>query len=193
MLIHKKLILGSQSPRRSQLLAEAGYDFEVRISDVDECLAPDLEAEKQAEHLATKKAMALSKTLTSTEVLLTADTVVILDHKIYNKPTDYADAVRILSELADRTHTVTTGVCIITLQERISFTVSTLVTFDSLDMGEINYYIDRFKPFDKAGAYGVQDWIGLCKVRKIEGSYSNVMGLPMWEVYGSLKNILTAP
>lgn len=188
ILQNKKLILGSKSPRRSQLLTEAGLTFEIRIQDVDESFdisAPVLEV---AENLAIRKANALKETLNNEEILLTADSVVILDDIIYNKPENYDDGVRILSALSDRTHTVATGVCLMTKDSQKSFTVLTYITFEKLSMNEIEYYLNTHQPYDKAGAYGIQDWIGWCKVKKIEGSYSNVMGLPVREVYEKIKD-----
>jgi septum formation protein len=188
ILQNKKLILGSKSPRRSQLLTEAGLTFEIRIQDVDESFdeyAPVLEV---AENLAIRKANALKETLNNEEILLTADSVVILDNIIYNKPENYDDGVRILSALSDRTHTVATGVCLMTKDSQNSFTVLTYITFEKLSMNEIEYYLNTHRPYDKAGAYGIQDWIGWCKVKKIEGSYSNVMGLPVREVYEKIKD-----
>ncbi len=183
----KKLILGSKSPRRSQLLTEAGFVFEVRWQDIDESFDSGMPIFEVAEDLAIKKALALKNTLESNEILLTADSVVILNNKIYNKPLDYYEAVQILSELSGKIHIVATGVCLMSLDLTKSFTVQTSVTFEPLSSSEIDYYLHEFKPYDKAGAYGIQDWIGLCKVSRIEGSYSNVMGLPMKEVYTALQ------
>lgn len=183
----KKIILGSKSPRRSQLLTEAGFVFEVRWQDIDESFDSTIPVFEVAEYLAIKKAFALKTSLESNEILLTADSVVILNNKIYNKPIDYYEAVQILSELSGKIHIVATGVCLMSLDLTKSFTVQTSVTFEPLSSFEIDYYLYEFKPYDKAGAYGIQDWIGLCKVSRIEGSYSNVMGLPMKEVYTALQ------
>jgi septum formation protein len=188
ILQNKKLILGSKSPRRSQLLTEAGLTFEIRIQDVDESFDVSTPVLGVAENLAIRKANALKETLNDEEILLTADSVVILDNTIYNKPENYEDGVRILSALSDRTHTVATGVCLMTKDAQMSFTVLTYITFEKLSMNEIEYYLHTHRPYDKAGAYGIQDWIGWCKVKKIEGSYSNVMGLPVREVYEKIKD-----
>lgn len=187
ILQNRKLILGSKSPRRSQLLTEAGLTFDIRIQDVDESFDISEPVLEVAENLAIRKANALKETLNNEEILLTADSVVILDDIIYNKPENYDDGVRILSALSDRTHTVATGVCLMTKDSQKSFTVLTYITFEKLSMNEIEYYLNTHRPYDKAGAYGIQDWIGWCKIKKIEGSYSNVMGLPVREVYENIK------
>lgn len=188
ILQNRKLILGSKSPRRSQLLTEAGLIFDIRIQDVDESFDISEPVLEVAENLAIRKANALKETLNNEEILLTADSVVILDDIIYNKPENYDDGVRILSALSDRTHIVATGVCLMTKDSQKSFTVLTYITFEKLSMNEIEYYLNTHQPYDKAGAYGIQDWIGWCKVKKIEGSYSNVMGLPVREVYEKIKD-----
>ena len=182
----KKLVLGSKSPRRSQLLSEAGFTFEVRIQDIDEDFDPHTPVLEVAENLAKRKADALKNTISEDEILITADSVVILDGIIYNKPEDYEAGLAMLSKLANQTHTVATGVCIMNTQKTVSFTVTTNVTFDTMSKAEMDYYLTNHKPFDKAGGYGIQDWIGLCKVASITGSYSNVMGLPVREVYLAL-------
>jgi septum formation protein len=185
----KKIVLGSKSPRRAQLLADAGFEIEVRIQDVNEdfdTMTPPLQV---AEMLALRKADALRNTIMPDEIVITADSVVILDNKIYNKPSDYNEGVKMLSELAGHTHTVATGVCLMMKNKQTSFTVTTEVTFDVLTLEEIDYYLQSHQPYDKAGAYGIQDWIGLCKVKKIEGSYSNVMGLPMRDVYRAIQQL----
>lgn len=185
-LIDKKIVLGSKSPRRSQLLTEAGFTFEVRIQDIDEDFDPAMPVLEVAEDLANRKAAALRDTLKDDEVLITADSVVILDGVIYNKPSNYDEGVLMLSKLSNNTHTVATGVCLMTLEQAQSFTVITKVSFDNLSQKEMDYYLNNHEPYDKAGGYGIQDWIGLCKVANIEGSYSNVMGLPIREVYLAL-------
>jgi septum formation protein len=189
-LSSKKIILGSKSPRRCQLLTDAGFDIEVRTQDVEEDFDENLPVIEVAEMLALRKAAALLDTIQDNEILITADSVVILGQKIYNKPENYEDGFRILTELSGNTHTVATGVSITTKNDKISFTVKTEVTFEKITDSEINYYLTNYQPFDKAGAYGIQDWIGLCKVSKINGSYSNVMGLPMKEVYDAIINVM---
>jgi septum formation protein len=183
----KKIILGSKSPRRSQLLSEAGFTFEVRVQDVDESFHDEMPVEKVAESLAIRKAEALKNTIKENEIIITADSVVILDNKIYNKPADYDEGVKMLTALAGRKHTVITGVCLLSSEKETSFSVQTLVMFDDMTSTEMDYYLKNYEPYDKAGGYGIQDWIGLCKVKMIEGSYSNVMGLPVRELYLALK------
>lgn len=185
-----KIVLGSKSPRRSQLLTEAGFEIEVRVQDVDEDFDANMPIMEVAEMLAQRKAQALSTTLLPKEILVTADSVVILNGKIYNKPADYDEGKRMLTELAGNTHTVATGVCIKTTKHKNIFTVKTEVTFEKMSEAEIDYYLINHKPYDKAGGYGIQDWIGLCKVSKINGSYSNVMGLPMKEVYDGILEMI---
>ncbi len=184
---NKKLILGSKSPRRSQLLEEAGFEFEIRVQDIDESYDLDMDVFAVAQDLAIRKADALFETLKDDEVLLTADSVVILNNIIYNKPENYEDGIRILNELSGQTHTVATGVSLSSQYARQSFTSITHVTFDDISNEEIAFYLNTYKPYDKAGGYGIQDWIGLCKVIKIDGSYSNVMGLPIRDVYRALQ------
>lgn len=183
----KKIILGSKSPRRSQLLSEAGFTFEVRVQDVDESFHDEMPVEKVAESLAIRKAEALKNTIKENEIIITADSVVILDNKIYNKPADYDEGIKMLTALAGRQHTVITGVCLLSSEKEISFSEQTLVMFDDMTSTEMDYYLKNYEPYDKAGGYGIQDWIGLCKVKMIEGSYSNVMGLPVRELYLALK------
>ncbi len=187
------LILGSRSPRRSQLLTEAGYSFTIRVKETDEGFDSGTPVLEVAEMLACRKAEALRSDISAEEVLLTADSVVILDEVIYNKPEDAEDARKMLAALSGNTHTVATGVCILNRKETKSMTVLTQITFDVLDASEIDYYVDLYRPFDKAGSYGVQDWIGLCKVSNINGSYTNVMGLPVREVYRALSHFQIYP
>ena len=183
-----KIILGSKSPRRSQLLRDAGFDAEIRVQDVDESFDPKMPVIEVAEDLAKRKANALIHSLTPNELLVTADSVVILNEVIYNKPADFDEGFKMLSDLSGSTHTVATGVCLTSQNKMSSFTSITLVTFDDLTAEEIEYYLNTYKPYDKAGAYGIQDWIGLCKVASIQGSYSNVMGLPIRDVYQAILN-----
>ncbi len=185
-ILNKKLVLGSKSPRRSQLLTEAGFEFVVRVQDIDEDFDPNMPVLEVAEDLAKRKAEALKNSLSVDEILITADSVVILDGVIYNKPENYEAGLIMLSKLASHTHTVATGVCISSITKTTSFTVTTQVTFDAMTVEEMDYYLINHKPYDKAGGYGIQDWIGLCKVASITGSYSNVMGLPVREVYLAL-------
>lgn len=187
------LILGSRSPRRSQLLAEAGFHFTIRVEETDESFDPMMPVLEVAEMLACRKAEALLPGLSDQEALLTADSVVIVENEIFNKPVDFEDGERILNILSGNWHTVATGVCIRTNQSCESFTVCTSILFDDMEQDEIHFYLNEYKPYDKAGGYGIQDWIGLCKVSRIEGSYTNVMGLPVREVYKSLIKVGISP
>lgn len=186
----RPLILASKSPRRSQLLREAGFSFTVKNLDVDESFPPEMPVEEVAAYLARRKALACAHFIEDREILLAADSVVIIDGKIYNKPDDFADAFRMIRLLSGRQHSVITGVCLLGAEQERSFSDRTEVYFESLDDSEIEYYINTCRPFDKAGAYGVQEWIGLCKIRRIEGSYANVMGLPVHRVYAELQAFL---
>lgn len=186
MKLKRPLILASSSPRRQYLMKEAGFTFTVEKPDVEEIFPDDLPAEQIARYLASLKAEFFRPNLRE-QIVVTADTVVILGKRILNKPNDRTEAIEMLSSLSGRTHTVMTGVCILTKEQEISFDDSTQVTFQDLDQNEIQYYIDQYKPYDKAGAYGAQDWIGMVALKKIEGSYFNVMGLPIHKVYQELK------
>lgn len=185
------IILASNSPRRRELLSGLDVDYEVRILDnIDESYPNDIPLEDVAECLAIKKANSYTNGLLDNEILITADTIVLIDNEIYGKPKDKADALRMLNGMSNKTHRVITGVCLVSTQKSVSFSSTTSVTFGSLDEGEINYYIDKYKPYDKAGSYGVQEWIGYVGVKHIEGSYYNVMGLPIFRVYEELKKLV---
>lgn len=159
---------------------------EITSVDVDETPPPGMPDDQVAEHLARKKADAWNGTLAADQVLITADTTVLIDEHLLNKPVDDADARRMLSLLAGREHKVITGVCLRTARTTVSFADVALVRFRNLNAQEIAYYVERHKPLDKAGAYGVQDWIGYVAVERIEGSFYTVMGLPMHRVYDAL-------
>lgn len=180
------LVLGSQSPRRKELLEKMGLQFEIKVTHVEETFDSAMDPSKVAEYLAKKKAKALLNLLRKEQIGITADSIVVLDQKIYEKPKDREDAYYILSQLSGRTHVVYTGVTIISHFNQISFTDATHVHLLPMEDDEIYYYIDNYKPFDKAGSYGIQDWIGVCKVDRIEGSYSTVMGLPIHRLYEAL-------
>jgi len=182
-----KLILASKSPRRSELLTRAGIPFTIRTQEVAEVYPDDLPTAEVAEYLAKLKANASRPTMGEDEIILGADSIVILDDTIYGKPKDIADAHRILSELSGRMHEVITGVCLLSSKEEVSFSAVSKVWMGKLSEEEINYYIETYKPFDKAGAYAIQEWIGLCKIEKIEGTYDNIMGLPVAGVYRELE------
>lgn len=180
-----KIILASNSPRRKELLGGLGVDFEVKVlNGVDESYPDTLPAKDVAEYIATEKAAAY--TVQEDELLITADTVVIVGQDILGKPEDAADACRMLRELSGKTHQVVTGVCLTTSKEQRRFSVTTDVTFKQLSDAEIEHYVDKYKPFDKAGAYGIQEWIGYIGVTALNGSYYNVMGFPVQRVYEEL-------
>lgn len=183
-----KIVLASNSPRRRELLAGLGLPFEVRVmADIDESYPADLPVGEVARYISGKKADAYRGSLADDELLITADTVVIVGDEILGKPVDEADATRMLRLISGRTHQVTTGVAMLTTTQERRFAVTTDVTFRPLTDDEIHYYISRYKPFDKAGAYGIQEWIGYIGVTGLEGSYYNVMGLPIQRIYTELK------
>lgn len=190
LLDGKRLILASNSPRRKELLAGLGLEFEVRVmKGIDESYPDDLVGEDIPKYISMQKAKAYIPTLAPDEVLITSDTIVYVDGKVLGKPRDAADAHDMLRLLSGRTHEVITGVTIVeSVREPRCFATTTLVTFKQLTDDEINYYITNYRPFDKAGAYGIQEWIGYIGVTSIEGSYFNVMGLPVQRVYESLIN-----
>ena len=182
------IILASNSPRRKELLAGLDLQFEVRVlEDIDESYPNDLPTQKIAEFISKKKADAYVQTIADDELVITADTVVILGDEVMGKPHGEADAKRMLGELSGRTHQVTTGVTLSTRERQMSFAVVTNVTFKQLSSDEIDYYVRTYHPIDKAGAYGIQEWIGYIGVTALEGSYFNVMGLPVQRIYEALK------
>ena len=183
-----KILLASQSPRRAQLLSESGFsNITIRPTDVDETVPNDIPIKEAAEFLARKKAKFAEKFSEQNEIVIAADTIVIRGKKMYNKPENKAAAAQMLRELSGKVHLVVTGVCVIGQGKEISFSEITRVKFADLSDVEIDFYISNYKPYDKAGAYGVQEWIGHCKIDKIEGSFTNVMGLPMHRIYACLK------
>lgn len=185
---NRKIILASNSPRRRELLAGLGLDFEVRtLQGIDESWPSDLQGEDIPKHISAKKAAAYLPTLADDELLITADTIVYLDRQVLGKPKDAADAKAMLRMLAGRTHEVITGVTIATQAKQTTFAVTSLVTFADLTDEEIDHYVEHYKPFDKAGAYGIQEWIGYIGVTRLEGSYFNVMGLPVQRLYTELR------
>ena len=174
----KKLILASNSPRRKELLAGLGIPFEVKVlPDIDESCPATISVEQQAQYIAQHKAAAYI--VQPDEFLITADTTVVIDNQILGKPVDSADAQRMLQLLSGREHQVITGVCLRTYNAKSLFSVAT----KELTEAEIQYYVAHYKPFDKAGAYGIQEWIGFIGVTQIHGSYYNVMGLPIQRIY----------
>lgn len=168
-------------------MKEAGFEFTIEKPGEDESFSPSMPVTEVPKYLAEKKAKSIAHKLKGDEVIITSDTVVILDGQIMNKPIDRADAIAMLTQLSGKTHTVITAVCLLSQSKMDCFDDSTKVTFKELSKDEITYYVDHYKPFDKAGAYGAQDWIGMVAINKIEGSYFTVMGLPMHKVYTHLQ------
>jgi septum formation protein len=183
----RPIILASSSPRRQYLMKEAGFDFSVESPNIEESFPSALPATQVAKYLAEKKADVFRLSLRN-QLVVTADTVVILSNRILNKPANKPEAIEMLTALSGKTHTVMTGVCILSTEKEIAFDDTTEVTFKTLTPAEIEYYVDTYKPYDKAGAYGAQDFIGMIAIEKIVGSYFNVMGLPIHKVYEHLKN-----
>lgn len=225
MKLNRPLVLASSSPRRQYLMKEAGFQFSIEKPEVDEIFPDDLPVDQVARYLASVKAEYFRPQMAD-QVIITADTVVILNGRILNKPKDREDAARMLSALSGNTHHVMTGVCIISKEKEVSFDETTKVTFEQLSRDEIEFYIDRFKPYDKAGAYGAQDCLppgmnpcspeemrfledinnesliretkaasgatAVVLIKKISGSYFNVMGLPVHLLYSQLKNMFNS-
>ena len=196
MLLHDKLksyrlILASQSPRRRQLLSDAGIEFTLADRfECDETFPQDMPAEDVAEYLSRLKSEAYPEPLAEGDILLTADTVVIADNRVLGKPSDRAEAIEMISLLSGCDHEVITGCTLRTATRQRSFSVRSKVHFRALDREEIEYYVDCYRPFDKAGAYGIQEWIGYVGIEGIEGSFYNVMGLPVQRLYSILKEFI---
>lgn len=182
-----KVILSSNSPRRKELFAGLGIDFEVRvISGIDESYPSDIPLKDVPQYIAKEKAAAYD--IATDELVVTADTVVIVDNEILGKPVDEDEARKMLRELSGRSHEVITGVCLTTCELQRSFAVTSEVTFKKLSEEEIEYYVKNYHPLDKAGAYGIQEWIGYIGVTSLYGSYFNVMGMPVQRIYEELRN-----
>ena len=181
------IILASNSPRRRELLRGLDIDFEVKVlPDIEENYPETLATPDIPVYIATEKAAAYKDLMTDRDLIITADTVVVLGDEVLGKPADLDDARRMLRELSGRTHQVITGVCLMTRQRQRSFAVTTDVTFKTLSDEEIDYYVKKYQPLDKAGAYGIQEWIGYIGVTSLNGSYFNVMGLPVQRIYCEL-------
>lgn len=185
-----KIILASNSPRRRELLSGLGVDYEVKIvPGIDETYPESLNGEEIPVYIAQEKANAYRASLQPDELVITADTIVYVDGMVLGKPVDEADACRMLRMLSGRTHQVITGVCLTIVDFQKSFASVTEVTFDTLSDEEIGYYVEKYRPMDKAGSYGVQEWIGFVGVTGLKGSYYNVMGLPVQRLYKELKEL----
>ncbi|MDE7408555.1 MAG: Maf family nucleotide pyrophosphatase [Muribaculaceae bacterium] len=183
------VVLASKSPRRKELLGMLDIPFEIKVKEgIDESYPADMPAIEVAEFLSRLKGKAYAEDIKGNEMVITADTVVILDGRIFGKPKNEADAVDMLMQLQGRTHTVASGVCVATKEKIISFTTTTEVTFAPLTREEAAWYVEKYRPLDKAGAYGIQEWIGCAAVARIDGSFYNVMGLPVHQLYNLLKD-----
>ncbi len=191
MLKDYRIILGSGSPRRHLLLKELGLTFEVKTFDVSEDFPENLHQENVAMYLADKKSAAFDHLLEERTLVITADTIVCLDDLVLNKPENFQDAKRMLTLLSGRKHEVITGVCLKTRKEKLLFHEKTAVYFKVLTPEEIDFYLNLCQPYDKAGAYGVQEWIGLIGLERIDGSYHNVMGLPVQALYRELARLFS--
>ena len=184
-----RVVLASNSPRRKELLGGLGIDFEVRtLQDIDESFPDTLEGKEIPLYISGKKAEAYKQTMADDEMIITADTIVYDNGKVLGKPRNREEAVLMLHELSGHAHEVITGVSIVTKKKTVQFASTSHVHFVALTDAEIAYYVDEYKPFDKAGAYGIQEWIGFVAVTRIEGSYFNVMGLPVHRLYKELKD-----
>lgn len=184
------ITLGSVSPRRHELLASLGLTFDSIDPDIPENAPPDIRPEELAVYLAIAKSKAIGTGPGSHDILITADTVVLCDQKVLAKPDGRAEAIEFLKLLSGKEHLVITGVCISSIHKTVTFSSETVVTFSQLETEEIEYYVDSYKPFDKAGAYGIQEWIGFVATERIEGSYFNVMGMPVNRLYRELKEFI---
>jgi septum formation protein len=184
-----KIILASQSPRRKQLLQWAEVDFEVVVKSTDESFPPDMPVASVPVHIARNKALAVQPLVAADAIVLAADTVVVLGSQVINKPANRADAIRMLSALSNQTHRVITGVCIRHGQHEISFADITEVSFHPLTQTQIEFYVDKYQPYDKAGAYAIQEWIGVVGIRSVTGDFYNVMGLPVSRVVQALNGL----
>lgn len=185
-----RIILASRSPRRQQLLRDLGLKFDVVFKDYTETFPKNLGGEEIAKYVAHKKAVSFKNEISENEIVITADTIVWCNNKVLGKPLNSEDAIRILKEISGNTHEVITGVCLFSSFKEKTFSVSTKVTFDTLSGEEMNFYVDKYKPYDKAGAYGIQEWIGIAACSNIEGSYFNVVGLPVQRLYKELQSFI---
>ena len=186
-----RFILGSGSPRRKALLSEMGFSFEQIVKEVDESFPEDLESTKVAEYISQKKAQAFESTLKEQDILICADTVVVYGSAILGKPKDRAEGILMLQKMSNSNHVVHTGVSIWGKDKCLSFTDTSEVELSNISTQEIEYYMDHYKPFDKAGAYGIQEWLGHNFIKSIKGSYTNIMGFPTEKVYRSLVNFIS--
>ena len=185
-----KIILASRSPRRQHLLHELGLKFDVVIREYEELYPEGMSGEEIARYVAHEKAASFKNEISDNEIVIAADTIVWCNNKVLGKPLNQKDAVCILKEISGNTHEVITGVSLLSKSKDFTFSESTKVTFEALSDEEINYYIDNYKPYDKAGAYGIQEWIGIIACSHIDGSYFNVVGLPVQRLYKEICRFL---
>lgn len=185
-----RIILASRSPRRQQLLSELGVSFDIVAMDYDESFPEGLEGTEIAHYVSEQKAGMFKNIIKENEIVIAADTIVWCNDQVLGKPADKEDARRILKEISGNTHEVITAVTLLSSSKEVTFSDSTKVTFEKLSGQEIDYYIDEFKPYDKAGAYGIQEWIGIAACSRIEGSYFNVVGLPVQKLYSELMKFI---
>lgn len=187
---HYKIVLASNSPRRRELLSGLNLEYTVRVlPDIDESYPDTLKGEEIPMYISREKAKAYRNSMAEDELIITADTVVCINEKVLGKPRTQEEAKEMLRELSGKTHQVITGVCLMTCGLQRTFSATTQVTFNVLTEDEIEFYVEKFRPLDKAGAYGVQEWIGFVGVSRLEGSYFNVMGLPVQRLYQELKKL----
>ena len=188
----QKIILASASPRRKQLLEWADISFEIMVADTDESYSNSLSEEDIAIHIATNKALAVKEKLNKDEnaLIIAADTIVVLNKEIIGKPANREEAISILTKLSGQTHHVITGVCILSEDKTIQFSEITEVQFHAINLSQIEYYVDHYKPYDKAGAYAIQEWIGVTAVKSIKGDFYNVMGLPVSRVVREIAQLV---
>ena len=185
-----KIILGSNSPRRKEILTSMGISFSINAANIDEKVPKNISAYNYAEFLAIQKCDYLRPNLKTNEILITADTTVLIDNQILNKPNNIIEAGIMLKKISGNSHSVITGVCISSTNKKITFTCETEVKFKKLSNQEIEFYINKYQPLDKAGSYGIQEWIGLIGVEEIKGSYTNVVGLPSSKLYNELNKFI---
>ncbi len=189
----QEIILASQSPRRKQLLEWAEIPFRVHVRETDESYPSGLLPEDVAIHIARNKAIAASADIDPSHIILAADTIVVIDGDIIGKPRDRSEAISILERLAGQTHKVITGVVLQQGQREISFADTTTVSFHPLTHDQVCFYVDNYKPYDKAGAYAIQEWIGVVGIRSVQGDFYNVMGLPVSRVYQAIMEMKDTP
>lgn len=183
------IILGSASPRRQELFKELNIPFTIKIKSVEEIYPSNLKGEEITNFLAVLKANAFNNNMNEKDIIITSDTIVWLNNEALEKPKNKEHAIEILQKLSDKSHEVITSVCIKTINKLVTFSDITIVNFKKLSLEEINYYVENYNPYDKAGAYGIQEWIGFIGVTSINGSYFNVMGLPVNKLYEELKKL----